>query len=239
MVTEYGAAYLHGKTIRERAMALIGVAHPKFRPWLMAEAKVRKMVYADQVEMPIRPATYPEDLESRLELEDGSQLFLRPLKLTDESLLRELFYRLSPESIHYRFFQLLKSMPHERLQEFLRIDYEADMAFVVLTSAMDEEAEMIGIAHYLRDPRSNFAEAAFLVRDDFQGRGVGTRLMAALVDAARRQGIAGFTADVLAGNESMLRVFHKSGHGVESRLEEGVYNLTIPFGKPAPRQEPG
>jgi acyl-CoA hydrolase/GNAT superfamily N-acetyltransferase len=239
VVTEYGAAYLHGKTIRERAMALIGVAHPKFRPWLMAEAKVRKMVYADQVEMPIRPATYPEDLESRLELEDGSQLFLRPLKLTDESLLRELFYRLSPESIHYRFFQLLKSMPHERLQEFLRIDYEADMAFVVLTSAMDEEAEMIGIAHYLRDPRSNFAEAAFLVRDDFQGRGVGTRLMAALVDAARRQGIAGFTADVLAGNESMLRVFHKSGHGVESRLEEGVYNLTIPFGKPAPRQEPG
>ena len=229
VVTEYGAAYLHGKTMRERAMALIGVAHPKFRPWLMAEAKVRKLVYADQVEMPMRPATYPDELERWIELEDGVKMFLRPLKLTDESLLKALFYKLSPESIHYRFFQLLKSMPHERLQEFLRIDYEADMAFVMLTSSIDEDAEMIGIAHYLRDPRTNFADSAFLVRDDWQGRGLGTQLMAALVEAARRQGLAGFTADVLARNERMLRVFHNSGYPVESRMEEGVYNLKIPF----------
>jgi acyl-CoA hydrolase/ribosomal protein S18 acetylase RimI-like enzyme len=232
VVTEYGAAYLHGKTMRERAMALIGVAHPKFRPWLMAEAKARKLVYADQVELPMRPATYPEELERSIELEDGQSVFLRPLKLTDEALLKALFYQLSPESIHYRFFQLLKSMPHEKLQEFLRIDYEADMAFVVLTSAIDEDAEMVGIAHYLRDPRTNFADSAFLVRDDWQGRGVGTRLMAALVEAARLQGIAGFTADVLARNEAMLRVFHNSGYPVESRLEEGVYNLRIPFQDP-------
>ncbi len=236
VVTEYGAAYLHGKTMRERAMALIGVAHPKFRPWLMAEAKVRKLVYADQVELPMRPATYPEELERWVELEDGPRLFLRPLKLTDESLLRALFYKLSPESIHYRFFQLLKSMPHEKLQEFLRIDYEADMAFVVLTSSVDEDAEMVGIAHYLRDPRTNFADSAFLVRDDWQGRGLGTRLMGALVEAARRQGLAGFTADVLARNEAMLRVFHNSGYAVESRLEEGVYGLKIPFKDPTPRE---
>jgi GNAT superfamily N-acetyltransferase len=229
VVTEYGAAYLHGKTMRERAMALIGVAHPKFRPWLMAEAKVRKLVYADQVEMPMRPATYPDELERWIDLEDGSKVFLRPLKLTDESLLKAMFYKLSPESIHYRFFQLLKSMPHEKLQEFLRIDYEADMAFVMLSSSVDEDAEMVGIAHYLRNPRTNFADAAFLVRDDRQGRGLGTRLMQALVEAARRQGIAGFTADVLARNERMLRVFHNSGYPVESRLEEGVYSLKIPF----------
>jgi acyl-CoA hydrolase/ribosomal protein S18 acetylase RimI-like enzyme len=233
VVTEYGAAYLHGKTMRERAMALISVAHPKFRPWLMAEAKVRKLVYADQVEMPMRPATYPEDLERWVEIEEGSKLFLRPLKLTDEALLRALFYQLSEESIHYRFFQLLKSMPHEKLQQFLRIDYEADMAFVVLTGSVDEDAEMVGIAHYLRDPRTNFADSAFLVRDDWQGRGLGKRLMRSLVEAARRQGIAGFTADVLARNEAMLRVFHGSGYAVESRLEEGVYNLRIPFEGPA------
>ncbi len=60
------------------------------------------------------------------------------------------------------------------------------------------------------------------MRDDWQGKGIGTQLMAALVEAARRQGIAGFTADVLARNEAMLRVFHKSGYPVESRLEQGV-----------------
>jgi acyl-CoA hydrolase/RimJ/RimL family protein N-acetyltransferase len=229
VVTEYGAAYLHGKTMRERAVALINIAHPRFRPWLMAEAKARNLVYADQVEMPIRPSLYPAELERWIELKDGTRAFLRPLKMSDEAPLRDLFYRLSPESVHYRFFQQLKSMPHNKLQEFLRIDYEADMALVVLTSSTEEDAQMIAIAHYLRDPESNFADSAYLVRDDWQDKGVGSQLMAALVEAARVQGIAGFTADVLANNLRMLRVFHKSGHRVESRLEDGVYALKIPF----------
>jgi acyl-CoA hydrolase len=229
VVSEYGTAYLHGKTVRERAVALINIAHPKFRPWLMAEAKARHLVYADQIELPIRSPIYPQELERWIDLQDGARAFLRPLKLTDESLLRELFYRLSPESVHYRFFQMIQSMPHKKLQEFLRIDYEADMALVVLTSSTDEDARMVAIAHYLKDPRSNFADAAFLVRDDWQGKGVGTQVLSALVEAARRQGIAGFTADVLATNARMMQVFHKSGHPVESRLQEGVYSLRIPF----------
>jgi GNAT superfamily N-acetyltransferase len=229
VVTEYGAAYLHGKTVRERALALIHVAHPKFRPWLLAEAKTRHLVYKDQIELPVRTPTYPEELERWLELKEGPKVFLRPLKLTDEGLLRDLFYKLSPESIHYRFFQMIQSMPHKKLQEFLRIDYEADMALVVLTSAVEEEAEMLAIAHYLKNPRTNFAEAAFLVRDDWQGRGIGTALLQALVETARQQGIAGFLADVLADNEGMLKVFHRCGFPIESRLEENVYSLRIPF----------
>ena len=229
IVTEYGAAYLHGKTMRERAVALIHIAHPKFRPWLMAEAKARNLVYSDQIELPIRPSTYPEEFERWIELKEEPRVFLRPLKLSDESLLRTLFYKLSTESIHYRFFQLLKSMPHKKLQEFLRVDYEADMALVVLNSSTEEDAEMIAIAHYLKDAKSNFAEAAFLVRDDWQGQGVGTKLMFALMEAAQRQGISGFTAEVLADNRGMLQVFHKCGKALESHLEEGVYSLRIPF----------
>jgi len=230
VVTEYGAAYLHGKNIRERAMALIQIAHPKFRPWLLAEAKARHMIYADQYEMPVQTPVYPEELEKWIEMEDGSKAFMRPLKLTDESLLRDLFYKLSDESVHYRFFRMIKSMPHEKLQEFLRVDYDADMAMVVLTGA-DDLAEMIGIAHYSKDPRENLADAAFLVRDDCQGRGIGTFLMNTLVDAAIARGIAGFTADVLVGNHGMLRIFHKCGYPVESELEQGSYSLKIPFTK--------
>ena len=80
VVTEYGSAYLHGKSVRERAMALINVAHPKFRPWLMAEAKARKLVYADQIELPIRPSVYPDELERWLELKDTTRVYLRPLE---------------------------------------------------------------------------------------------------------------------------------------------------------------
>ncbi len=228
VVTEYGAAYLHGKNIRERAMALIQVAHPKFRSWLLAEAKGRNLVYPDQMELSEKNPVYPEDLERWVPLKASAKAFIRPLKLTDESLLRDLFYKLSPESVLHRFFGMIKALPHEKLQEFLRVDYAADMALVMLTDSTDS-GEIIGIAHYGKDLRTNFADAAFLVRDDWQGRGVGTALVRSLVDAARINGIAGFTGDVLAENHGMLRVFHKCGFAVESDLERGVYHLRIPF----------
>jgi len=235
VVTEFGSAYLHGKNIRERALALIQIAHPKFRPWLLAEAKTRHLVSADQIEIPITTPVYPEDQEIWVDLRKGDRVFVRPLKLTDESLLRDMFYKLTPDSIHYRFFRMLSSMPHDKVQDLLRFDYQADTALVALTDATID-AKMVAIAHYSTEPRSNFAEAAFLVRDDFQNRGLGTALLLNLLEVARTNGIAGFTAEVLADNHGMLRVFHKCGHPVESRLEEGVYHLTIPFGKVARRR---
>jgi len=230
VVTEFGSAYLHGRTMRERVMALIQIAHPKFRPWLFGEAKARRLIYADQIEWPMKLPVYPLELERWIETKDKSRVFLRPLKLTDEPLVRDLFYKLSPSSVHYRFFQMLKAMPHEKLQEFLRMDYDADMALVILTNAA-EDGQMVAIAHYRSDPRTNFAEAAFLVRDDWQGKGLGTALMTALADAARSRGIHGFTGDVLLENQGMLRVFHKCGYPVESELDSGVYALRIPFTK--------
>ncbi len=230
IVTEYGAAYLHGKSIRARAMALIEIAHPKFRPWLLAEAKARNLIYSDQIEIPIQTTPYPEELERTIGLKDESRVFLRPLKLTDESLVRDMFYKLSAESVHYRFFQMIKTMPHKKLQELLRVDYEQDMVFVVLNDKT-ENAEMIAIAHYRNDSRTNRAEAAFLVRDDWQGKGIGIQLLESLIEVARRSGIAGFTASVLADNHSMLRVFHKCGYPIQSRLDAGVYELNMGFTK--------
>ncbi|MHC5111531.1 MAG: GNAT family N-acetyltransferase [Planctomycetota bacterium] len=228
VVTEHGVAYLHGKTIRERALALTQVAHPKFRPWLLAEAKGRRIVYPDQIELPINPPVYPERFERPLTIKNGKVLFMRPLKLTDEALLRDMFYKLSPESIHSRFFRMLTALPHEKLQEFLRVDYVADMALLVLESASDR-AQVLGIAHYSKNPNNDFAEAAFLVRDDWQGQGLGTALLGQLLEAARAQGITGFTAEVLQGNHGMLHVFHKCGFPVASELADGAYSLKIPF----------
>jgi acyl-CoA hydrolase/GNAT superfamily N-acetyltransferase len=230
VVTEYGAAYLHGKTMRERAMALIEISHPKFRPWLLAEAKARKLVYVDQIEPDIHAPIYPEDMERWITLKDGkTRVFVRPLKLSDESLVREMFYRLTPESVQCRFFRLIQTMPHEKLQDLLRLDYDKDMALVVLTGSGREDVEMIGMGHYLKDARTNFAEAAFLVRDDWHRRGVGTALMTELLASAKRQGIAGFFASVLVQNHGMLRIFHKCGYAVESDMVDGVYELRIPF----------
>ncbi|MCK4340469.1 MAG: GNAT family N-acetyltransferase [Phycisphaerae bacterium] len=231
VVTEHGVAYLHGKSIRERAMALIQIADPLFRPCLLNEAKTRNLVYADQIDLTPATPLYPDELERWITLRDKTKAFMRPLKLTDERLFREMFYKLSDRSVHNRFFHMIEALPHEKLQAFLRVDYDADMALVVLTDS-SENAEMIGIAHYSKNPRTNIADSAYLVRDDCQGRGIGTILLNALIDAARAHGIAGFTADVLSTNLTMLRLFHKCGYTVQSELEEdGEYKVTIAFSK--------
>lgn len=238
VVTEHGVAFLHGKCIRERAMALIEVADPLFRPWLLNEAKERQLVYADQIELRVATPVYPDELERWIELRDKSKVFVRPLRLTDESRLREMFYRLSDHSVHDRFFHAIETMPHERLQDFLRVDYAADMAMVVLTDS-SEDAELIGIGHYSSDPQTDMADSAYLVRDDWQGKGIGTILLSTLIDIALAHGIAGFTADVLAINSGMLRIFQRCGFGVRIEVEEGECKVTIAFDTrlpPGPRQ---
>ena len=229
IVTEYGAAYLHGKTIRERVMALIQIAHPKFRPWLLAEAKARCLVYADQIEMPVSTPIYPLELEQWVELKDRSRVFMRPIRLTDEAAMRDMFYKLSEDSIYHRFFQAVRSMPHGKLQEFLKVDYQRDMVLVASTGKAESDP-LIAIGRYNLDRRTNMAEVAFLVRDDWQNKGLGTAMLRSLVESAKANGIHGFTAEVLADNQPMLRVFHNAAKlSIESKLEDGVYSLHMLF----------
>ncbi|HEQ78649.1 MAG TPA: acetyl-CoA hydrolase/transferase family protein, partial [Euryarchaeota archaeon] len=123
VVTEYGIAYLHGKNIRERAMELISIAHPKFRSWLIKEAKKYSLIYKDQAFIPGKRGEYPEELETYKTTEAGMEVFLRPVKISDEPLLKDFFYHLSDQSMYKRFISARKDMPHERLQEFVIIDY--------------------------------------------------------------------------------------------------------------------
>jgi RimJ/RimL family protein N-acetyltransferase len=139
-----------------------------------------------------------------------------------------MFYSLSEESVYHRFFQALRSMSHERIQPLLKVDYEADMA-IVATTDKSEDSPVIGVGRYVLDPKTNMAEVAFLVADDFQRHGLGTNMLRILTEVAKTHGISGFTADVLADNQAMLRVFHRQFHKIESTLETDVYSLSIAF----------
>ncbi len=239
VVTEYGVADLHGRNIRERAMALISVAHPKFRPWLLAEAKQRRFVYVDQLEPPVRVPIYPKELELKVRTKDGLRLLLRPIKPTDEGPLRDLFYRFSRETIYQRFFAVKNYMPHKSLQQFCTIDYDRDMTLVASMNEGEVET-IVGMAMYALNPQTGLAEAAFVVADDYQGRQIGSMLMKRLTEIAVARGIKGFTADVLSDNVRMLRVFQKCGYPMVTTQEGDVTSLTIRFeGEPttAPRRE--
>ncbi len=234
VVTEYGICNLHGRNLRERALALIGVAHPDFRDELLNYAKQRRLVHLDQMPLTIAGRFYPEQYEHAAAF-GGTRIFFRPIKPTDEAMERSFFYSLSDETIYYRFFNILKTMPHEKLQPLVNIDYREEMAIVALTGEPGDE-EMIAIGRFKLDHTDDFAEIAFVVGDNWQNRGVGTYLMNTLIEIAQEMGADGFKADVLADNKKMLHVFHKCGYPVQSRLEEGVYSIRVDFME---RSKPG
>ncbi len=228
VVTEYGIAYLHGKNVRERAMELISIAHPKFRPWLLQEAKALNLIYKDQAYIPGERGQYPEALETYRTTRSGLEIFLRPVRLSDEPLLKDFFYSLSDQSIYRRFISARTDMPHERLQEFVVIDYTREM--VILAIVGDEENPLVvGVGQYGIDEQTHTAEVALVVRDDYQNKGIGTELLNYLTYLAKRQGLHGFTAEVLVGNQPMLHLFEKAGFTIDKRREAGVYELRMLF----------
>ena len=228
VVTEFGIAYIHGKNIRERAMDLIAIAHPKFRPLLIKEAKKKGLIYRDQAFIPGKRGEYPEELETFRTTSKGVRVLLRPVRISDEPLLKDFFYSLSDSSIYRRFISVRKHMPHERLQEFVIIDHTRER--VILATNGDSEKEIVyGIGQYGIEENQHSAEVAIVVRDGMQNKGIGTELLSYLTFLAKRQGLLGFTAEVLSDNRPMLSLFEKMGFHMEKKLSEGVYELNLAF----------
>jgi len=228
LATEYGIAYLHGKNVRERAMDIISIAHPKFRPWLIEEAKKNNLIYRDQAFIPGKRGEYPEFIETRRTTESGLALLFRPVKINDEPSLKDFFYSLSDKSLFRRFMSVRRDMPHERLQEFAVIDYSKEM--VILAVKEDpERPEIVGVGQYGIQENQHTAEVAFIVKDEYHNQGVGTELLTYLTMLAKKQGLFGFTAEVLIENLPMLHLFENQGFDIEKRTSSGVWELKMAF----------
>jgi acyl-CoA hydrolase/GNAT superfamily N-acetyltransferase len=228
VVTEFGIAYLHGKNVRERAMALIAIAHPKFRPWLIEEAKKLSLIYRDQAFIPGKRGDYPEHLEALRTTKGGVMLKFRPVRISDEPLLKDFFYSLSDKSIYRRFISSRKDMPHERLQEFVVVDYTREMIVLAVVEE-DEREHVVGLGQFGIHEESHTAEVAFVVRDDWQNRGIGKELLGYLTLLARKLGLLGFTAEVLAENKPMLYLFESAGFDITRHTDGGVCELKMMF----------
>lgn len=228
VVTEYGIAYLHGKNVRERAMELIGIAHPQFRPWLVEKAKEANLIYRDQAFIPGKRGEYPEHLETFRTTSKGFQILLRPVKISDEPLLKDFFYSLSDTSLYRRFISFRKDMPHERLQEFVIINHAKEMT-ILATVKEGEREKVLAVGQYGKSENAHTAEVALAVRDENQNQEIGTELLSYLTYLAKREGLLGFTAEVLVENRPMLHLFEKMGFDIQKRSEQGVYELKMAF----------
>jgi acyl-CoA hydrolase/GNAT superfamily N-acetyltransferase len=228
IVTEYGIASMIGRTVRERAQALIDIAHPDDRSGLIHEAKKANILYADQIYLTDSGALYPEKLTCVHTFKEGLTVRFRAIKPSDEEEMRKLFYRFSDTAVYYRYFTAIKAMPHRKMQEYVNVDYQRFMSIVGTVNESGSET-IIAEGRYVRHHDRPYADVAFVVDENFQGRGIASFLFKMLIRAAREQGIEGFTADVLADNKAMLKVFEQAHSPIRAVLEFGVYNLTIPF----------
>ncbi len=229
VVTEYGIAYLHGKNVRERAMALISIAHPSFQPWLIEEAKKASLIYKDQAFIPGEKGKYPAELETRRTTRSGLEFFFRPVRISDEHLLKDFFYSLSDETRYNRFLSPREDLPRDMLQDlFLVIDYTRQM--VILATVEHEGAEVVvGVGQYVVLEGTLTAQVALVVRDDYHHKGLGTELLSYLAYIARKQGLTGFTAEILPENKHVLHLLEKTGKVVEKKFSAGVYLIEIAF----------
>lgn len=229
VVTEYGVAYLHGKSIQERVLALISIAHPDFREQLFQEALDHKYLRPDLSGLGDRFMAAGEDsMRTTYILRNGTKVNFRSIRPTDEPYMRDLLYDLSQETIYYRFMGRQQRFSHRQIQDFVYIDHRRDVAIVGTVPEAHGE-DIISVGRYYLNEQNNTAEVAFVIRDDWQNQGLGTFMFRHLISIAKRNGIGGFTAEVLRENRRMQAIFNHSGFKVKSRLEEGVYSFEIDF----------
>jgi len=224
VVTEYGTAYLHGKSIRQRVLDLVNIAHPKFRKGLIQAAKAKNYIYQDQIELAWDQVNYPEDLEQYASLRDGTEIFFRPIKPVDEAPLSEMLYSLSEASVRTRYMTRTMAFPHKDVQQLTNIDYKDNLAIVGVVPGISGE-DIVAIAQYYLDPKTKSAEVAFLVQDEWQKKGMGTFLLDYITQVAKQRGVKRFYAKVLPDNRPMLAIFQNSGYRVNVEFDGDVYSV--------------
>jgi RimJ/RimL family protein N-acetyltransferase len=228
VVTEYGVAYLYGKSLQERAMALISVAHPNFREHLLKDAILMNLVNPILADVEGRIHILQPELKARFVLDDGTLINIRPMHPTDEKRVRGLFQSLTEQTKYYRFMSHITKVPQKQIQNFVYIDYRSEMA-IVGTIPEAHGDEIIAIGRYFIDPRTNRAEVAFVVQDEWQNRGIGTFMFKLLLNVAKQNGIEGFNAEVLIENKPMLAVLYKGDCKLSSKTEGRVRSVDMDF----------
>lgn len=158
--------------------------------------------------MAIHP--YPARLVSRWTTADGIEVTLRPIRPEDADMEQEFVRGLSPESRRYRFMDTLRELTPSMLVRFTQIDYDREMAFVATIQHEGRELE-VGVCRYITNPDASSCEYAIVLADDWQGRGLGGRMMAQLIAVARRRGLETMIGHVMSSNRAMLDLCQRLG----------------------------
>ncbi|MBO1254415.1 GNAT family N-acetyltransferase [Alteromonas sp. 5E99-2] len=206
VVTEFGIASLKGKSIRERALELIRVAHPKFREELLNTVRTHYWVPDYQKKAPTEIPEFGE-LQVKTLTFKHEEYYLRPLNPSDERILQEFFYSHTKETLRLRYNHVPQRMSRENSYELVSVDQTKDLALtIVSTKASKFKIQAVG-RYYLN--ANNTCELAFVTRESQQGKGMATYLLSQLIDIAKQRGLDKMFAYVRPDNKAMITVFEQ------------------------------
>ena len=227
VVTEYGIATLRGKSIRERALELIQVAHPDFREQLLD--KVRQHFW-----VPSYQKSNPPVIEELGTVEmtkitiKGRSFFLRPVRPSDQRRLQEFFYTHSQSTLMQRYRYIPKDMSTERAYELVNIDQSKNLALCFVERQGPREV-IFAVGRYYLQENGKIGEVAFVVKEEFQGLGLGALLMKKIIKVARIRDLENLIALIRIDNTSM-RALVKRFSFIKERTPdpmELIYNLDL------------
>jgi RimJ/RimL family protein N-acetyltransferase len=230
VVTEYGSVNLFGKSLKERAVALISIAHPKFRDELFYYAKEYGLLGSEHVmTTQFFRGIYPIELEETL-LIDQEEVIIRPAKQVDERRIQEHFYALDKADVVARFFHEKAHFIRDDVQFTFNIDYVNSLTFVAVVGDFGFK-KVIAVGEYIRNPDTNMAEVAFTVNRQWQGKGLSKIMLRKLADVAQKNKIDGLVAYVLPNNKPMINLFKTLPYEIQSTYsyDDDLFILTCRF----------
>ncbi len=230
VVSEYGAVNLFGKSLQERAMAMVSIAHPDFRDELFYAAKKMGLLSAERTLTESIHGVYPIHLEETVEV-DAEQVTIRPAKPVDERRIQEHFYNLDRDDVVARFFHEKNSFVHDEVKGVSLIDYIKDLTVVAVVGEFGF-GKVIGVGEYLVDPATREAEVAFSISRPYQKKGLGKILLNKLADSARDNGICGLMAYTSPQNRGMIKLFRMLPYKVDSFFDGDMLQLRCRFDEP-------
>jgi len=191
---------------------------------LDARIRIRPEERTGSTRFAIRP--YPAELSRHITDREGRRYFMRPIRPEDAAQLQEAIQEANPDDVRMRFFQALHQLPDSLAKRLTQIDYDREMAFVVLDEGVTPN-KGVGVVRLAMDPDRTRGEYAIIVRRDRQGTGLGFRMMEEIIAYARSCGAKQVFGDVLTENAGMLGMAKDLGFQQTGHPEPGITEVTL------------
>ncbi|CAO0821263.1 4-hydroxybutyrate CoA-transferase [Desulfarculales bacterium] len=230
VATEYGRVNLFGKSIQERALALISIAHPDFRDELFEQAKAAGYLGPERTTFDAIHGIYPLQLEEERLYGDIAVLF-RPSKPVDERMIQEHFYNLQLKDVISRFFHEKTSFVRTDVASASQTDYINNLTILAVAGEPGFE-KVIAIGNYFLNDANNLAEVAFSVSSHWQGKGLSSVILRKLTEAAHNNGIQGLVAYTSPQNHNMIKLFKRLPYKIRTTFDGDMLMLLAKFDEP-------